>query len=132
MLRITRRQVDDVMVLGLRGTIAPGAPVDILRDAVRQALAQGIRTLVLDLTRATSTNPSGVSALLTAKLDGLAAGAEVVVTNVTKGMDMVVAAALFRYFEVFDTPESALERLILRERHPDDDTGPLGARLRAA
>ena len=131
MLRITQREVGDAMVLCLRGTIAPGASADVLRNAVRQTLAQGTRTLVLDLTRATSANPSGVSALLGAKLDGLAAGAEVVVTNVTKGMDMLVAAALFRYFDVFDTPESALERLIRRER-PDDHTGPLGAHLRAA
>jgi len=47
-----------------------------------------------------------------------------VVTNVTKGMDMLVMAALFRYFDVFDTTESALERLA-RYKRPDADACPL-------
>ena len=131
MLRITQREVGHTLVLALRGRIAPGTPADAIRHAVRQALARGTRTLVLDLERATSANPSGVSALLAARLDGLAAGANVVVTNVTDGMSLLVAAALFRYFDVFDTTESALERLA-RYQRPDDDTGPLGAHMRAA
>jgi hypothetical protein len=61
----------------------------------------------------------------------LAAGAEVVVTNITSGMNMLVAAALFRYFDVFESTESALERLARCER-PDDDTGPLEAHIKAA
>jgi anti-anti-sigma factor len=131
MLSITQREVGGAMVLGLRGTIGSGESADVLRDAVRETLAQGARTVVLDLTAATSASPAGVSALLNAKLEGLAAGAEVVVANVTRGMDMLVAAALLRYFDVFDTPESALARAT-RAESPGHDTAPLGAHVEAA
>jgi anti-anti-sigma regulatory factor len=108
MLRITKRTVRDVIILDVRGAIAKGAATETVRDAVQDALSRGGRRLVVDLTEATSSDATGVSALLDAKLLALAWGAEIALTGLRGIDDLLITVALRRYFDVFDCNKDAL------------------------
>ena len=109
MLRITKRTVRDVIILDVRGAIAKGVATETVRDAVQDALSRGGRRLVVDLTEATSSDATGVSALLDAKLLALAWGAEIALTGLQGIDDLLITVALRRYFDVFDCIKDALE-----------------------
>ncbi len=109
MLRITKRTVRDVIILDVRGAIAKGGATQTVRDAVQDALLRGGRRLIVDLTQATSSDATGVSALLDAKLLALAWGAEIALTGLQAIDDLLITVALRRYFDVYDCNKDALE-----------------------
>jgi anti-anti-sigma regulatory factor len=130
-LRITRRTVRDVIILDVRGAIAQGAATETMREAVEDALLRGGRRLVVDLTHATSSDATGVSALLDAKLLALAWGAEIALTGLQGIDDLLITVALRRYFDVFDCNTDALEAFGFAAR-TFGDTHTWGAPARAA
>jgi anti-sigma B factor antagonist len=108
MLRITRRTVRDVIILDVSGAIAKGGATQTVRDAVQDALLRGGRRLIVDLTQATSSDATGVSALLDAKLLALAWGADIALTGLQGIDDLLITVALRRYFDVYDCNTDAL------------------------
>ena len=115
MLRMTERPNGDVMILDLHGTISPGQDAD-LGDKVRRILYRGHRKLVLNLANATSSNATGVSALLTTLLTARDCNAELRLVNVTRRMtDLLIIVALYRYFDVCDSEQEAIESFHVAE-----------------
>ena len=110
MLRMTERPVGDVMILDLHGTISPGPQEVNLGDKVRSILHCGYRKLVLNLANFTSSDASGVSALVGALLSARASHADMKLLHVTRRMtNLLIIVALHRYFAVFDSEQEALE-----------------------
>ena len=110
MLRIIERQIGDVTVLDLAGTIKSGAAELAVVDTVRKVVLGGCRKVLLNMERARSSDASGVSALLGALLAGREAGAELKLVSVAEAIDnLQIVTALYRYFSVFDSREEALD-----------------------
>jgi anti-sigma B factor antagonist len=109
MLRMTERPAGDVMILDLQGTITPGPAEVDLGDKVRSILYSGYRKLLLNLANVTSSDASGVSALLGTLICARNSQAEVKLLNVTRRMtDVLIIVALHRYFATFDSEQEAL------------------------
>ena len=110
MLRMTERPHGDVMILDLDGRISPGPKEVNLGDKVRSILCCGYRKLILNLAGVTSSDASGVSALLGALLAARDGQAELKLLHVTRRMtELLIIVALLRYFVVFDSEREALE-----------------------
>jgi len=109
MLRIDHRRVKDVTVLDVKGQIAPGDPELALAAAVRFAIRQGYRKLVLNLAEATSSDASGISALLDALLQMRAAGGELKLVQIERRFaQLLIVVALYTYFDVRESEREAL------------------------
>ena len=110
MMQMTERPVGDVVILDLHGTIAPGLAEVGLGDKVKSILYGGCRKLLLNLAGVTSSDASGVSALVGALLSARESRAEVKLLNVTQRLtDILIIVALYRYFAAFDAEQEALE-----------------------
>lgn len=109
MLHMTERPVGDVMILDLGGRIASGPAEIDLGDKVRSILLCGYRKLLVNLAEVTSTDASGVSALLGALLAARESQAEMRLVNVTSRLtDSLIVTALYRYFAVDESEQKAL------------------------
>jgi anti-anti-sigma regulatory factor len=100
MIKMNERPMGDVMVLEVSGRIAAGAPEVEFGNAVRGILLRGYRKVLLNLARATSSDASGVSALVGALLDAREAAAELRLVGMARQTDLRILVALHRYFDV--------------------------------
>ena len=109
MMHVIERPIGDVMILDLHGRIASGPAETDLGDKVRSVLRCGYRKILLNLAAVTSTDASGVSAMLGALLAARECKAQVRLVNVTRRLkDLLIIVALHRYFSAFDSEEDAL------------------------
>lgn len=109
MLRIEHRRMNDAIVLDVKGKIAPGDPEHAFAAAVRSAVRQGYRKLVLNLAEATSSDASGISALLDAYLQMRASGGELKLLRIERRFaQLLTVVALYPYFDVRESEEEAL------------------------
>ena len=121
MLHMIERPIGDVMILDLHGRIASGPAEIDLGDKVRSVLLCGHRKLLLNLAEVTSSDASGVSALLGALLAARECKAEVRLVNVTRRLtDSLIVVALYRYFSAFDSEQEAL--VSFSPQRPDTST----------
>ena len=113
MLRIEhRRPENDVMILDVIGKIAPGAPERTLANAVTSAILKGYRKLVLNLAETTSSDASGISALLGAYLEMRNAGGELKLVNIERRFaQQLKVVSLLAYFDVCESEQDALASL---------------------
>jgi len=110
MLRIEqRRPENDVMILDVIGKIAPGAPERTLANAVTSTILKGYRKLVLNLAETTSSDASGISALLGAYLEMRNAGGELKLVNIERRFaQLLKVVSLLAYFDVCESEQDAL------------------------
>lgn len=109
MLRIEHRRVNDVIVLDVKGKITPGDPERALATAVSSTILQGCRKLVLNLAETTSSDASGISALLDAYLQMRASGGELKLVRIERRFaQLLIVVALYTYFDVRESEQEAL------------------------
>ena len=65
-MQITQRQVGDVVILDLSGTITLGEGDELLKDKINHLLAQGHRKVVLDLTGVPYIDSAGLGEIVRA------------------------------------------------------------------
>lgn len=79
------------------------------RDAVRDLIEQGIKRLVIDLSRVTYLNSFGIGALISAYTSYSRNGGSVFLVGLTKSIqNLFVITKLIDVFEVYDSVEEAI------------------------
>ena len=109
-LSITQRRVDDVLVLDIDGKITIGATNRQLQDALRRLVAEGERNVVLDLTRTTYVDSSGLGELVAGYSTLKRNEGRLALVNVPERvMDLMTITKLYTVFDIYENETQAVE-----------------------
>ncbi len=108
-LVLTSREVDGVTVLELSGRITLGEGSVQLRDAIRDLIAKGQRSILLDLGEVTYIDSSGLGELVSAYTTARNQGASLKLLKLTKKVhDLLQLTKLYTVFDIYDDEASAI------------------------
>jgi anti-sigma B factor antagonist len=111
-LKITNRDVDGVTVLALDGRIVLGEETSALREKVKGLLAEGKKSIVLNLSNVTLIDSSGLGTLVAAYSSAKTSGAALRLSNLgSRFNDLLQVTKLYTIFEVSDTEASAVSAM---------------------
>ncbi|MBZ5644308.1 MAG: STAS domain-containing protein [Acidobacteriia bacterium] len=111
-LKMTSREVEGVVVLGLDGRIVLGEETIALRDSVKALLTEGKKKIVLDLKYVTMIDSSGLGAMVSCHSSAKAAGATLRLCNLgTRTNELLQMTKLLTVFEVSDTEVDAVRSM---------------------
>ena len=111
-LKITSREVEGVVVLGLDGRVVLGEETIALRDSVKALLTEGRKKIVLDLKNVTMIDSSGLGAMVSCHSSAKAAGATLRLCNLgTRTNELLQMTKLLTVFEVSDTEVDAVRAM---------------------
>ena len=108
-MKFKTRQVDGVSVLDLSGRITLGDGSVTLRDAVRDTLAKGSKSVLLNLSEVDYIDSSGLGELVSAYTSVKNQGGELKLLHLTKKVhDLLQITKLYTVFDVRDDEASAV------------------------
>jgi anti-sigma B factor antagonist len=108
-LKITASTAGDACVLRCDGRITLGEGAVSLRDSTRDALRDGAKLLVLEMSGVNYIDSAGLGELVSAYTVTRNSGANLVLVSLTKRvMDLVQITKLFTVFPIFNSVEEAL------------------------
>jgi len=108
-LTITSREVDGVTVLDLSGRITLGEGSVQLREAVRDLISKGSKTILLNMGDVNYIDSSGLGELVSAYTTAKNQGASVKLLNLTKKVkDVLQLTKLYTVFDIYDDEASAI------------------------
>ena len=106
-MKIGERTIGDVRILDFSGKIALGEGTMAVRNAVRGLLQNGTKNIVMNLADVSSVDSAGVGELMSAYTTVLNAGGKLMLLNLTKRIQEVLAITkLLTVFEVLDNENS--------------------------
>ena len=102
-VKISTREIEDVNVIDVSGRITLGDETSALRKAVRDAIAQGKKKIVLNLADVSYIDSSGVGELVASYTAVRHAGGELKLLNLTKKVhDLLQVTKLYTIFDIKD------------------------------
>ena len=108
-LTITSREVDGVTVLDLSGRITLGEGSVQLREAIRDLISKGSKTILLNMGDVNYIDSSGLGELVSAYTTAKNQGAQVKLLNLTKKVkDVLQLTKLYTVFDVYEDEASAI------------------------
>ena len=108
-LTIASREVDGVTVLDLSGRITLGEGSVQLREAVRDLISKGSKTILLNMGDVNYIDSSGLGELVSAYTTAKNQGAQVKLLNLTKKVkDVLQLTKLYTVFDVYEDEASAI------------------------
>ena len=108
-MRINVRQNDDVTILEPKGKITIGVGDVALRKAVQDALQDGARNLLIDMSGVTTIDSSGVGELVSNYTSVSNRGGKLKLLNLPpKVNDILQITQLITVFEVYDDEAEAI------------------------
>ena len=108
-LTIASREVDGVTVLDLNGRITLGEGSVQLREAVRDLISKGSKTILLNMGDVNYIDSSGLGELVSAYTTAKNQGAQVKLLNLTKKVkDVLQLTKLYTVFDVYEDEASAI------------------------
>jgi anti-sigma B factor antagonist len=111
-LKITNREMDDVVVLALDGRIVLGEETVALREKVKGLLGEGKKKVVLDLKNVTMIDSSGLGALVAAHSSAKSSGATLRLCNLgSRTNELLQVTRLLTVFEVSDSETEAVRAM---------------------
>ncbi len=109
-LNIQHRQAGDVTIIDLSGKITIGEGSVQLREAVRKALEEGKKKIVLNLGDVSYVDSSGIGELVSSYTTTNNNGGHLKLLNLTKKIqDLLMITKLLTVFETFDSEAAAVE-----------------------
>jgi len=109
-LKITKRTVDGIVVIGGSGRIVFGDESSLLRDEVKKALQDGNKRIVLNLGEVNYIDSGGLGTLVALHTTAHNAGGTIKLANLTKRVgDLLQVTKLLTVFEVHNSEYDALE-----------------------
>jgi anti-sigma B factor antagonist len=112
-LKMTNREVNGVVVLGLDGRVVLGEETSSLREKVKSLLAEGKKNIVLNLSNVTLIDSSGLGALVAAYSSAKSGGASLRLCNLgAKFNELLQITKLYTVFEVSETEADALSAMV--------------------
>jgi anti-sigma B factor antagonist len=108
-LKFTTRQVDGVTILDLNGRITLGDGSVVLRDAVKDVLGKGSKSILLNLANVDYIDSSGLGELVSAYTTVKNQGGELKLLHLTnKVHDLLQITKLYTVFDIKDDEASAI------------------------
>lgn len=108
-LRLSTRMVDGVLILDCNGRVVFGEESAILRDTVRDLIAQH-KQIILNLGGVNYIDSGGLGTLVALYTTAHNAGTSIKLTNLTQRVgDLLQVTKLLTVFEVYDNEELALQ-----------------------
>ena len=108
-MKISTRQVDGVTIVDCSGRITLGEGSVTLRDAIRDVMAKGSKSILLNLADVNYIDSSGIGELVSAFTSVKNAGGELKLLNLTKKVhDLLQITKLYTVFDIKDDEASAI------------------------
>lgn len=108
-MKASTRQVNGVTVVDLSGRITLGEGSVVLRDTIRDVVAQGNKKILLNLGDVTYIDSSGIGELVSGFTSVRNQGGELKLLNLTKKVhDLLQITKLYTVFDVKDDEASAI------------------------
>jgi anti-sigma B factor antagonist len=109
-LKLTKRNVDGILAIECNGRIVFGEEAALLREDVKQAIADGGKRIVLNLGEVNYIDSGGLGTLVALHTTAQRAGATIKLAHLTKRVvDLMQITKLLTVFEVHDSEYDALE-----------------------
>ena len=109
MLKISRQDVDDVVILTLRGKLIGGPEAVGLRDAVKNLVSEGKKKVLIDLAKVTWIDSTGLGTLISAYTTLKKEEGDVKLLRLTKKIhNLLVITQLITVLEDWDDEEKAI------------------------
>jgi len=120
-LTIEQRRSGEVLILDLNGKITIGATNRQLQDALRRLVAEGERNIILDLSRATYVDSSGLGELVAGYSSLKRSGGRLALANISERiMDLMTITKLYTVFDIYETEAEAVKSF----ENASDETPP--------
>ena len=108
-LTIASREVDGVTVLDLGGRITLGEGSVQLREAIRDLISKGSKSILLNLSDVNYIDSSGLGELVSAYTTSKNQGANLKLLGLTKKVkDVLQLTKLYTVFDIYDDEASAI------------------------
>lgn len=108
-LSIASREVDGVTVLDLSGRITLGEGSVQLRDAIRDLISKGQKSILLNLAEINYIDSSGLGELVSAYTTAKNQGAALKLLKLTQKVhDLLQLTKLYTVFDIFDDETKAI------------------------
>jgi anti-sigma B factor antagonist len=109
-LKLNRRTVDKILVIGCNGRIVFGDESSLLREEVRTAIRDGAKRIVLNLGDVSYIDSGGLGTLVALHTTAHNAGGTIKLANLTPRVgDLLQVTKLLTVFEVHNSEYEALE-----------------------
>ena len=109
-MTITTREVSHVTIVDINGRITLGDETGLLRDTVRQLIAQGKKKIVLNLANVDYMDSSGVGELVSSFTTVRNSGGELKLLSLTKKVqDVLYVTKLYTVFDIKDDEFTAVK-----------------------
>lgn len=108
-VKLTSRQVGDVIVLDAAGRITLGEGASAFRDAIRDFAAKGNKKLLLNLSEVSYIDSSGIGEMVSGFTTVTNNGGQLKLVGLSKRVkDLLQITKLYTVFEVFDDEADAI------------------------
>jgi len=108
-VKLTTRQVGDVMVVDAVGRITLGEGASTFRDTVRELAGKGHKKMLLNLAEVSYIDSSGIGEMVSGFTTVANQGGQLKLLNLTKRVkDLLQITKLYTVFEVFDDEAAAV------------------------
>jgi anti-sigma B factor antagonist len=108
-MQLSTRQRDGVTIVDLKGKITIGSGDVELRNAVLQAVNDGAKKVLINLSDVTTIDSSGVGELVSSYTTAKNRGAQLKLVNLpAKVQDVLTVTQLITVFDVYDTEDEAI------------------------
>jgi len=108
-MQLSTRKRDDVTIIDLKGKITIGAGDLELRNAVTQAVNDGAKKLLINLSDVTTIDSSGVGELVSSYTTAKNRRVQLKLVNLpAKVQDVLTVTQLITVFDVYDTEDEAV------------------------
>jgi len=110
MMKANTRQIEGVTIVDLNGRITLGEGSVVLRDTVRNLLADDRKKILLNLADVTYIDSSGIGELVSAYTQVKNQGGDLKLLNLTKKVhDLLQITKLYTVFEIADDEAKAIK-----------------------
>lgn len=101
-LNINKREVDGVLVMDLNGSVSLGETNRQLHEALREAVADGKKNVVLNLAKVSGIDSSGLGELVAGYSTLSAAGGSLKLINLPERVtDLMTITKLYTVFDIY-------------------------------
>ena len=108
-LTIASREIDGVTVLDLNGRITLGEGSVQLRDAIRDLIGKGQKSILLNLSEVNYIDSSGLGELVSAYTTARNQGAALKLLGLSKKVnDLLQLTKLYTVFDIYDDEDSGI------------------------
>jgi anti-sigma B factor antagonist len=111
-MEITKRHVNDITILDLKGKLTAGGGAELLRDTVASIVFQGDRRVILNLAGVPYMDSSGLGELVRCSLIVQREKGTIKLVNLTsKITDLLAITKLLTIFDTFDSEEACIKAM---------------------